>query len=112
MPTPRARCSTKAGKFAADVLAPINGAGDLEGCRCRGRRGAHAGRLSRGLAAFVEGGWAALSAAPRTTAARACRLLLDAAFDEMIAAANHGWTMAPGLLHGAYECLEPMAARS
>ena len=25
---------------------------------------------------------------------------------EMIAAANHGWTMAPGLLHGAYECLK------
>ncbi len=23
----------------------------------------------------------------------------------MIAAANHGWTMYPGLLHGAYECL-------
>ena len=24
---------------------------------------------------------------------------------EMLSAANHGWTMAPGLLHGAYECL-------
>jgi alkylation response protein AidB-like acyl-CoA dehydrogenase len=25
---------------------------------------------------------------------------------EMLSAANHGWTMAPGLLHGAYECLK------
>jgi alkylation response protein AidB-like acyl-CoA dehydrogenase len=24
----------------------------------------------------------------------------------MLSAANHGWTMAPGLLHGAYECLK------
>ncbi|MBU3739659.1 MAG: acyl-CoA dehydrogenase, partial [Rhodoferax sp.] len=25
---------------------------------------------------------------------------------EWLCAANHGWTMAPGLLHGAYECLK------
>jgi alkylation response protein AidB-like acyl-CoA dehydrogenase len=31
--------------------------------------------------------------------------LLDAALNEMMAAANHGWTMYPGLQHGAYECL-------
>jgi hypothetical protein len=24
----------------------------------------------------------------------------------MLSAANHGWTMAPGLLHGAYECIK------
>jgi hypothetical protein len=29
--------------------------------------------------------------------------VLNAALYEMLAAANHGWTMYPGLLHGAYE---------
>ena len=29
---------------------------------------------------------------------------------EMLSAANHGWTMAPGLLHGAYECIKHHAS--
>jgi alkylation response protein AidB-like acyl-CoA dehydrogenase len=32
--------------------------------------------------------------------------VLEAVLYEMLSAANHGWTMAPGLLHGAYECLK------
>ncbi len=32
--------------------------------------------------------------------------MLEAVLYEMLSAANHGWTMAPGLLHGAYECLK------
>jgi alkylation response protein AidB-like acyl-CoA dehydrogenase len=28
----------------------------------------------------------------------------------MLSAANHGWTMAPGLLHGAYECIKHYAS--
>jgi alkylation response protein AidB-like acyl-CoA dehydrogenase len=28
----------------------------------------------------------------------------------MLSAANHGWTMAPGLLHGAYECIKHHAS--
>jgi alkylation response protein AidB-like acyl-CoA dehydrogenase len=31
---------------------------------------------------------------------------------EMLSAANHGWTMAPGLLHGAYECIKHYASPS
>ncbi|MDX9874213.1 MAG: acyl-CoA dehydrogenase family protein, partial [Spongiibacteraceae bacterium] len=31
--------------------------------------------------------------------------LLNAAFYEMLPAANHSWTMYPGILHGAVECL-------
>jgi alkylation response protein AidB-like acyl-CoA dehydrogenase len=54
--------------------------------------------------AYVEGGWAALACAPED-GGQGLPALLDAAFNEMIAAANHGWTMYAGLLHGAYECL-------
>ena len=31
--------------------------------------------------------------------------VLDAVLYEWLVAGNHAWTMAPGLLHGAYECL-------
>ena len=61
----------EAGKFAAGVLAPINAAADLHGCRWHdgevrtpdGYREAHA--------AYVAGGWLRCPAIPRT-AARAC----------------------------------------
>jgi alkylation response protein AidB-like acyl-CoA dehydrogenase len=36
--------------------------------------------------------------------------VLEAMLYEMLSAANHGWTMAPGLLHGAYECIKHHAA--
>jgi alkylation response protein AidB-like acyl-CoA dehydrogenase len=55
-------------------------------------------------AAYVQGGWPALSCHP-DDGGQGLPALLDAALNEMIAAANHGWTMYPGLLHGAYECL-------
>jgi alkylation response protein AidB-like acyl-CoA dehydrogenase len=32
--------------------------------------------------------------------------VLECVLYEWLSAANHGWTMAPGLLHGAYECLK------
>lgn len=94
----------EAGKFAAGVLAPINGSADLEGCTWRdGAVTTHAG-YREAYRAYVEGGWAALACDP-ADGGQGLPLLLDAAFNEMIAAANHGWTMYPGLLHGAYECL-------
>jgi alkylation response protein AidB-like acyl-CoA dehydrogenase len=36
--------------------------------------------------------------------------VLEAMLYEMLSAANHGWTMAPGLLHGAYECIKHHAS--
>jgi alkylation response protein AidB-like acyl-CoA dehydrogenase len=94
----------EAAKFAAGVLAPINAPADLEGCTWQDG----AVRTPRGYreayAAYVDGGWAALSCRPED-GGQGLPALLDAAFNEMIAAANHGWTMYPGLLHGAYECL-------
>ncbi|HUN94540.1 MAG TPA: acyl-CoA dehydrogenase family protein [Burkholderiaceae bacterium] len=92
------------GKFAAGVLAPINGSADLEGCSWRdGEVGTPAGYRAA-YQSFVDGGWGALACDPEW-GGQGLRALLGAAFNEMIAAANHGWTMYPGLLHGAYECL-------
>ncbi len=94
----------EAGRFCAGVLAPINASGDLEGCRwIDGEISTPAG-FREAYAAFVDGGWASLSCHP-DDGGQGLPSVLDAAFNEMMAAANHAWTMYPGLLHGAYECL-------
>ena len=60
-------------KFAAGVLAPINAAGDLEGCTLGRRNGAHAAGLSRGLRARSWKAAGPRCRAARRTAARGCR---------------------------------------
>jgi len=94
----------EAGKFAAEVLAPINAAADLQGCRWHDGAVSTPAGYREAYAAYVAGGWPALSCHP-DDGGQGLPALLDAALNEMIAAANHGWTMYPGLLHGAYECL-------
>ena len=94
----------EAGKFAAGVLAPINAAADLQGCRWHDGEVRTPDGYREAYAAYVAGGWAALSCDPED-GGQGLPALLNAAFNEMITAANHGWTMYPGLLHGAYDCL-------
>jgi alkylation response protein AidB-like acyl-CoA dehydrogenase len=55
--------------------------------------------------AFVDGGWPALACAPEA-GGQGLPQLLNAALYEMLTAANHAWTMYPGLLHGAYEVIK------
>jgi alkylation response protein AidB-like acyl-CoA dehydrogenase len=94
----------EAGKFASEVLAPINAAADLQGCSWNDGVVSTPAGYKEAYAAYVQGGWPALSCHP-DDGGQGLPALLDAALNEMIAAANHGWTMYPGLLHGAYECL-------
>ena len=94
----------EAGKFAAGVIAPLNGPGDLQGCTWHDGAVRTPEGWPAAYRAFVEGGWPALAADP-AHGGQGLPRLLDAALQEMLAAANHGWTMYPGLLHGAYDCL-------
>ena len=94
----------EAGRFAAGVLAPINAPGDLQGCTWRDGVVTTPDGFREAYAAYVDGGWAALACHPED-GGQGLPELLNAAFGEMSAAANHAWTMYPGLLHGAYECL-------
>ncbi|WP_447916277.1 acyl-CoA dehydrogenase [Delftia acidovorans] len=93
-----------AGRFCADVLAPLNGPADLQGCRLEQGRVRTPDGFPEAYAAFVEAGWPALACAPEA-GGQGLPQLLDAALHEMLASANHGWTMYPGILHGAYACL-------
>ena len=99
----------EAGRFASEILAPTNGPGDLEGCTWRAGEVSTPAGFKAAYQAFVDGGWPALACDP-ACGGQGLPQLLNAALYEMLAAANHAWTMYPGLLHGAYECLHAHAS--
>jgi len=94
------------GKFAADILFPLNHSGDREGCTFNPET--HAVRAPQGFKdaykQYVEAGWPALSCDP-AFGGQGLPMVVNNAFYEMLNAANQAWTMYPGLSHGAYECL-------
>jgi alkylation response protein AidB-like acyl-CoA dehydrogenase len=94
------------GKFAAEVLQPLNIPGDQQGCTLD--KATHEVRTPKGFkeayAKYVEGGWPALSCDP-AYGGQGLPHLVNQCFYEMLNSANQAWTMYPGLSHGAYECL-------
>ena len=94
----------EAGKFAVDVLAPTNAVGDLTGCRYEDGRVETPAGFADAYRRYCEAGWPAL-ACDADCGGQELPQVLNAALYEMLIAANHAWTMYPGLAHGAYECL-------
>ncbi|HEX2539565.1 MAG TPA: acyl-CoA dehydrogenase C-terminal domain-containing protein [Caldimonas sp.] len=94
------------GKFASEVLAPLNRVGDEEGCHLD--KETHEVRAPTGFkeayAQYVEGGWPALSCDP-AFGGQGLPYVVNQCLFEMLNSANQAWTMYPGLSHGAYECL-------
>jgi alkylation response protein AidB-like acyl-CoA dehydrogenase len=94
----------EAGRFASEVTAPLNAAGDTEGCTLTDG----AVRTPRGFReayqAFVAAGWPALACEP-AVGGQGLPQSINAVLHEMLNSANPAWTMYPGLLHGAYESL-------
>jgi acyl-CoA dehydrogenase len=93
------------GKFASEVLQPLNLPGDQEGCR----------RLDDGSVVtpkgfkeaykqFVEGGWVGISGSP-TYGGQGLPHFVNLAFSEYTLAANLAFTMYPSLTKGATEAL-------
>ncbi len=94
------------GRFASEVIAPLNAVGDTQGCTLD--RATHEVKTPDGFRQayekYVEGGWPALAADPEF-GGQGLPIVVNQAFYEMLNAANQAWTMYPGLTHGAYECL-------
>ncbi|WP_119153807.1 acyl-CoA dehydrogenase C-terminal domain-containing protein [Caldimonas tepidiphila] len=94
------------GKFASQVVFPLNLSGDAEGCTLD--KATHAVTTPKGFreayATYVEGGWPALSCDPEY-GGQGLPHLVNQSFYEMLNSANQAWTMYPGLSHGAYEAL-------
>ena len=94
----------EAGKFASEVIAPLNASGDLEGCTLRDGKVSTPRGYREAYQAFVAAGWPALACDP-AVGGQGLPHALNAVLHEMLNSANHAWNMYPGLLHGAYECL-------
>lgn len=95
----------EAGKFVGQVVAPLQAVGDAPGCRLVDGHVITPPGFAQAYRAFVEAGWPALACAPED-GGQGLPWVLEGVLYEMLSGANHGWTMAPGLLHGAYECLK------
>jgi alkylation response protein AidB-like acyl-CoA dehydrogenase len=94
-----------AGRFASEVLRPLNAVGDRQGCR----------RASDGSVKTPDGfpdayrrmseaGWMALSADP-SFGGQGLPRVLALAVSEMMSSANMAFAMYPGLTHGAYSAI-------
>ena len=94
----------EAGKFISQEVAPLQGVGDAIGCRFDSGKVTTPPGFKQAYLAFWQAGWPALACAPED-GGQGLPAVLEAVLYEMLSAANHGWTMAPGLLHGAYECI-------
>jgi alkylation response protein AidB-like acyl-CoA dehydrogenase len=94
------------GKFAAEVVFPLNQSGDVEGCTLD--KETHEVAAPKGFkqayAKYVEGGWPALSC-DAAYGGQGLPMTVNQCFYEMLNGAGQAWTMYPGLSHGAYECL-------
>ena len=96
----------EAGKFAVEVVQPLNLSGDAEGCT---RNPADSSvttpkGFKEAYAKYVEGGWAALSC-DSAYGGQGLPFVLNQCLYEMLNSANQAWAMYPGLSHGAYEAL-------
>jgi alkylation response protein AidB-like acyl-CoA dehydrogenase len=94
------------GKFASEVIFPLNISGDAEGCKLD--KTTHEVTPPKGFKEaydkYVEGGWPALSGDPEF-GGQGVPLVVNQCFYEMLNSANQAWTMYPGLTHGAHAAL-------
>ena len=96
----------EAAKLAENVLAPLNGPGDKQGCQYDPQ--SRSVRTPDGFKAaykqFAEGGWTALACTPEF-GGQGLPHVLNMLVEEMTCSANLSLGMYPGLTHGAINAL-------
>jgi alkylation response protein AidB-like acyl-CoA dehydrogenase len=93
-----------AGVFSADILAPLNRSGDLDGARFENGTVRAAPGFADAYRAFAGGGWNGL-AAPVEFGGQGLPKALEIAVFEMVQAANMAFGLCPMLTLGAIEAL-------
>ena len=94
-----------AGDFTANVLAPLNGVGDKNGCKLADGVVTTPPGFKAAYEQLVEGGWPALSVDPEW-GGQGLPQVVNIAFMEMSSTANMAFSMYPGLTRGALAALE------
>ena len=95
----------EAGKFATDILLPINASGDEEGCRLENGVVRTPKGFVEAYKKFCEAGWGALSS-PVEYGGQGLPEILGKMVEEMQCSANLSFGLYPGLTHGATLALE------
>lgn len=95
----------EAGKFAADVLSPLNAIGDREGCRWDDGAVLTPGGWRAAHRQFQAAGWNGLACEPEHGGQGLPRLV-SALVDEMWNGANVAFALCPMLTQGAIEVLQ------
>jgi alkylation response protein AidB-like acyl-CoA dehydrogenase len=94
----------EAGKLASDVLAPLNAAGDVEGCTLENGVVRTPKGFREAYAKLREGGWMGLDCDP-AYGGQGMPYLLGTAVGEIFVSANMAFNMYQGLTHGAYSAI-------
>jgi alkylation response protein AidB-like acyl-CoA dehydrogenase len=94
----------EAGRFCAEIIAPLNLPGDAAGCKLENGLVTTAPGFAKAYAAYAEAGWCSLSAEPEYGGQglpRTVQFLID----EMLSGANLSFGLFPGLTRGAVEAI-------
>jgi alkylation response protein AidB-like acyl-CoA dehydrogenase len=94
----------EAGRFAAEVVGPLNQSGDREGSRLENGVVRTPAGFKEAYRQFVGGGWNSVSV-PAEHGGQGLPWALNAAVTEMWDAANTAWSLCPMLTVGAIEAL-------
>lgn len=95
----------EAGKFCSEVLAPINLAGDQEGCTRHADGSVSAPSVYKpAFAQFREAGWSTLSV-PEEFGGQGLPHVLGMLMEEFMSSANQAFGMYPGLTAGAISAI-------
>ena len=95
----------EAGKFATDILLPLNASGDEEGCRLENGVVRTPKGFVEAYKKFCEAGWGAISS-PTEYGGQGLPEILGKMVEEMQCSANLSFGLYPGLTHGATLALE------
>jgi alkylation response protein AidB-like acyl-CoA dehydrogenase len=96
---------SEAGRFAAEVIAPLNRVGDEQGCTRRADGSVTTpGGFREAYRAYVDSGWGTL-ALPEAHGGQGLPHVLATVVEEYLNSACHAFNMYPGLTHGAVAAL-------
>jgi alkylation response protein AidB-like acyl-CoA dehydrogenase len=100
----------EAGKFAGEVIAPLNASGDVEGCTRNADGSVTTPKgFKQAFDQYREAGWGTLSA-PAEFGGQGMPHVLGFAFEEFLSAANQAFAMYPGLTNGAISAIRAKAS--
>jgi acyl-CoA dehydrogenase len=101
----------EAGRFAEEVLAPINRTGDTAGARWTPEGVVMPQEFKDAYARFVEGGWPMLRASTEY-GGQGAPTILGTAIEELWASSNLAFKLCPMLSQGAVEAIERCASEA